>query len=813
MTDHMDRSPVSASMPVPQSFHRKLLDSTSDGNEHSLKSFLERPIVISSGPWTTSAIAGQVLTSIAFPEDLIKNTGVYSGKIKGFLGFRATLCVRLQVNSNKMQQGRCMLTFFPGDNQTIAKGYTIANDLFMRTQLPRVEYDLATDSAVIMEIPYVSPFLCYDTTQGQGHSGVVHLVVYSPLVVSTSETDVTYTVWANFKDIELLYPTKPNPTFVAQSGQGKKMRKMRVGNPSVQEEDFGGFLSKPLSKVSTAAGILSEVPLLSSVAGPVSWFSGALANAAHAFGFSNPLASTQVQPVVQKLFSKSANCDGADQSHNFGLIENNQLEHLPGFAGQDVDEMALAYPLSISTYFQTFNWASSAAQDAALTSIALRPDAFVNATAEGGRSTTPVSYFSNFFSLYRGSLTFKFKFVKTEFHSGRLLAVFTPGWYTTPGTLDQTNFSYNHREIIDIRETTEVQFTCPYSSVKPWRHVYEQYGTLTIFVLNGLRNPDTVANNINIIVEVAAAPDFEFAQPRTDGDVPYLLANTPDHVAAQAGSGRKDRVMRAQAGDAIVKDESQSLIVHNSTGGIGTAKVLGDTEHIAARHCTGEVVKSVRQLVKKSTPYIRYTSSGTAGSWKLSMYPFCLNLPVYNVGQSTPKWQKPWGYANAAVYWMPDMISCMSVCYAYQRGSVRLRGYYESGNCTQDYRLTLTSKSVPTASSYVDTTVDYSDKFLCSNIPVVGTVYPVFEASIPYYNTLPMVNTPLDNLDDNNAQKVYNAGYDRPTTFLNISKDHPASLNVIYYLRQAGEDFSLGFWTGSPRLAPLATVGTLPAFP
>ena len=39
----------------------------------------------------------------------------------------------------------------------------------------------------------------------------------------------------------------------------------------------------------------------------------------------------------------------------------------------------------------------------------------------------PAAYCASMFAYWRGSVDFVFKFVKTDFHSGRLMFVFNPG--------------------------------------------------------------------------------------------------------------------------------------------------------------------------------------------------------------------------------------------------------------------------------------------------------------------------------------------------------------------------------------------------
>lgn len=799
MTDHVQGQPVEAKLPAPIPFHKGLLDNVSDGNEHALKSFLERPVIIRSGSIATTATANTEIDSIALPEDLLTGVPVFTSKINGFLGFRATFVIRLQINANRMQQGRVMMTFFPADNIAVSKHTSMQNSLMMRTQLPRVDFDLATDSEVIMEIPYISPYLAYDTTAGTGHVGHVGLVVYSPLVVSTAETSVYYNLWGSFKDVELMFPTISNTTYVPQAGGTKKKRLFTSADPSVQEEEYTGFLSKPLHTISKAAGILSEIPLLSSVAGPVSWFTGVSAGVASAFGFSNPLRGVQPDLVTQRVFSKANNSSGHDLSHNLGLFEDQQIEHLPGFAGQDVDEMSIAYPLSIPTYFTRATWGATTPEMYSLFNISLAPSSFVG-TAAVGYTTTPLSFFANYFRYYRGSLKFKFKIVKTEFHSGRLAFVYLPGSNGST-TLANNNLAYLHRDIVDIRDSTEIEFTCPWASTLPFLECGSAYGSLQVVVINQLRNPDTVASSIDIICEVCAEPDFRFAQPRTDVDIAYLNVNP---LTPQCG---KDE-LRPQGGTVDVGQDHRKLVEGTKAGGLGTARELIEEAELSSRVCVGEVVLSIRQLLKRSVPYAKVIITPATGAWFLKLDPWAVTIPVYNTAAST--WVKPSLLSN--VGFQPDYYSVFASCYAFSRGSVRLRNYSENiNNCGADYRVSLWSPTNALTTLYQsNSNATYTPAV--SFLPVIGSVYPASEVQVPWYNKAHMSYVALDGA--NTLQPANTAtGTLRPKTYVSYSNFQAGSQQYVYHVyRQTGEDQSFGLWTGSPNLIPAATVAATSAF-
>jgi len=146
----------------------------------------------------------------------------------------------------------------------------------------------------------------------------------------------------------------------------------------------------------------------------------------------------------------------------------------------------------------------------------------------------PVTLLARSFAQWRGSMKFRFKIVKTEFHSGRLVVSYNSydgRQVSLSSSLAQTDSLW--REIIDIRETSEFEVCVPYVSGSPWRMTAntESVGKLSIHILDALQAPSTVSSSVSVIVEVAGGDDFDVSIPMGDIYVPYV----PLSVQAQSG--------------------------------------------------------------------------------------------------------------------------------------------------------------------------------------------------------------------------------------------------------------------------------------
>jgi hypothetical protein len=772
-------TPVAARPSNTVAMDSGLMQGMSDGDTHSIKEFLARPVIVRNGDWLSTMATSTGLTNVQIPLDIIQASKTISQKISGFYGFRAKAVIRLQVNCNRFQQGRLCMYFFPQQDVSKRKYNNVNGSVFYWTQLPRIDFDAATDTEVVLEVPYVSPYLALDTTTGQGTVGIVNVVVYSPLVAASGELSAEYTVWAHFEDVELLFPTVSNNAVVPQAGG---TRRMRVGASVEDESPTEGPISSQLIKISKATNILGEIPLLSSIATPASWLSNVLARSASAMGFSVPLNLEHAAQYQQRTFSKAINVSGSDNSINMALAEDNHLELLPSFASSGVDEMSFHYSLSIPTFIATITWVDTATPLNTLYGLGTGPNSFRFPNAQGF-DTTPTSYLANLFRYWKGSFKFKLKFVKTEFHSGRLLIAFVPGYTTLPvPSLTTANAAYLHKDVIDIRSLTEYEFVVPWVANRPMLECQTSSGGLYISVLNELRHPDTVNNSIQIIVEQSCCDDFQFAVPNNALLIPYTSAPSTYPQGGEALIGQMDK--SSQPGT-LAQD------------GLGTSSIQQINNLSSARFAVGEFISSYRQLIKRAVPIIRATISGSDQNVAYAA-PSSIILPTYFTDTSTVN-------TNLGLT-LVDYVSIITACFAFYRGSTRIRAY-NPGSGTYVARAVYGVDQAITAGGYAPYINPMWSKLrMTPVVPTPSSVYPNPELSIPWYGKFSHAPVLLE-LPANPPNTTYaNLG------IAGFAGTEAASTD-LFLTRQAGDDFSCGFWTGSlPLLSTANYSQTTPFF-
>jgi len=941
--------------------------SISESRSHEIRNFLGRPVVLRQLQWTLTDPVMTNLTTLTLPDDLISHA-MYKEKLRGFLGFRADIVIRVQINAQRFQQGRLMLCWLPQGQLLGVRAEVAHSDLTFCTQLPRIDFDLATDTDVSLRIPYVSPTLMYNMATGLGPFGTFKLFVYSPFVAVSGPNFIEVTVFGHFENVELEFPAfvsqggdfpmntprslrpddeppkytlsrrltlrdnilslvdmlddrqliyvrnhfrdlkrvNESPLWVSQCGdipdrfktmprkrsraslstsppvvddvhpnlfdlgqerrraiyfeietimdtwsdrlletahdwlasfvpkcstfnlnrrvdlvsearssrfesQAGKMSKSGNGRGPTRSEpsaveamQYGvGPISGALNRVSLASRILGEIPLLTSITGPVSWATAIMSRAATAFGFSKPRSAGAITKQHINGLSYINNSDGQTTAHSMGLLADNHVTRLPGFAGTDNDEMSMSYMLSIPTWFRTVSWGPGFVSASPLFSIPLNLVTFEQYL--GASSTynfyapTPVAFLRRYFAYWRGGLCFKFKFVKTEFHTGRLMFVFNPTNIVNPSFSD-TEFMY--KEIVDIRESNEFTVTVPYAQVVPYLDtIGGQNGFLRCYVLNPLVAPETVPPDINILMEMHAAEDFEFAFPCPPTATAVAFLNKEAPVAPLARLAPIDEGTVLKDEDENLSDEARDAgLVSQALGenaaenehtlqpatqpeNIGSGSPAASGGLASSLACIGEKILSIRQLLNRSIA-VHYN---LGGAWfGVEFNPFEIQLPVAytNTIQNSPM----------AV----DYYSTFSSLFAYKRGSVRMTAVpARVGSSANGLASSLRANLMPKSSTTSFRSPRNSDVRLPWN--VCNEAFPTnpgISVEIPQYTRTHSTLNRLSTVAAGDPTDTY-----APNAVVAFRIALTGAAPTTFY-RSIAEDFQLGFFIGTVPQCP-----------
>lgn len=829
---------------------------------HTIKDFLKRPIIIRTGLWSSTTATETQLYTANFPEVLISNS-MYQEKLRGFVGLRATLVIKVQVNSQPFQQGRLMLQYFPYAQYMPNRVALVNATLQGRSGCPRTDLDLSVGTEVEMRIPYVSPHVYYNLITGQGSFGAIYLVVYSQLRDQVTGTgSVEYTVWAHLEDVDVQYPTGANIFTGSAPNRATLGQKMIDGKftekdlrdiwtskaykkkpdkiyaqiaGEIEQMKESGTISSGIGKISEGLSTMSKIPVLGNFFTRPAWISAQASNIFKLLGFSKP--TIQGLPSETKLRGQSrmANFDGADSSHKMALSAQNEIETKPGLAGTSADEMDMNHVLSIPNFWDRFTWDTSQAADAVLwnnyvTPMKIKP---YSDTITDKFRCTHMGYVANSHTYWRGSLVYTFKFVKTQYHSGRLRISFIPFYYNVDISTGTPDISRTQKVIIDLRTSTEVSFTVPYVSSRPWMYCIRpeaswlgtnntlMYNAVTgivrVEVLNQLVSASNVNPAIDVIVEVHGGPDLTFAGPTLPSYVPYggtFTAATTVKAEEEKKEEYDNNIPEVKI-TAQIMGENEAIQRNDAQRGVHPMSI--DTHKIAANwspeaHCIGEKIMSIRQLIKRFGNFYSLDHSNTNPG--VIIAPFSVPSPVT---------------ATASVKTM-SMFEYYYFIYAFWRGGMRIKS---ATSINQASTLTMVSRKFPGYvlyymwSSVQDALNAVINKFTPGGIPVqlldgyppgttnMGasvvnvdqTVEGLAEIEVPYYNVSHI-----------SPATVYSST-ERPVEIANILKGHtppcvlglaPLSQHPVTtgsnerlttsFLRAPADDFSMMYLVGVPPL-------------
>lgn len=592
--------------------------------EQTLKEFLAKPITIATGNFATTDVL-TTITSTSMPYGIMSTAGglMWRSKLNGYFGIRMTMNFRLVVNANRFQQGRYIMSFthFGGGTTNGTKTQLVNSNfrlptLVQRTTVPHVEVDLNCDTAAELSIPYVSirtfqPIheMLNVPAGEQTTLGYLNLYPYSPLVTVAGSTTAPYRIYCWFTDVELIGAASP------QSG----LPRSEVANKS------NGIISGPLNAVARGFKEFEQIPLLSTYARNISWVSDRLSRTAAMFGLSKPTQGDSLTKVNPLSAPSHTTVDGDSDSRSLATISQPGVLAVEGLSGTKFDEMDFSYICQKFAWFQTSSWALATAVDAVITSIPVTPNKGLT-VAGPVYNFTPVGFVTNNFSRWRGGVKFRFKFVKTEFHSGRLSFDFFPN---LPGSSNNTLPEYVNRVIVDIREHSEVEILVPYTSNAMYTENANNIGTLVLRVIDPLVAPATVSSTVSILIEVAGHSDMEFNGPR--------FFSTPQGIVPQSGLS-----------------EDCKIFCHT----IGSTQSVANPT-LSSSVASGEKISSYRSLIKRFTPFRGNTYvPATVDNFVINM--LCDALPVRS--------------SSAAVtYVESDFYGTVAFCYAILGGGVRIR--------------------------------------------------------------------------------------------------------------------------------------------
>jgi hypothetical protein len=546
-----------------------------------LGDFLKRPVLIDSRTWgigNTLDIASDTFD----PWHAFFSKASIKRKLDNYYMVRCNLHLKFVINASPFYYGCALVSYQPLINFNpcpVILSSSGRKENIPLSQRPHIYLYPQNCQGGEMVLPFLYYKNWLDATSSTDltNMGRISYNSFNPLANANGvvSDNISIQVYAWAEDIEIAGPT----TELAVQGK--------------DEYSHDGVVSRPASAIARAADRLSSMPIIGEFATATSYAAGAVADIAALFGYTDVPVIDDVHAFQNKSFPNLAATDIGTPIEKLTLDSKNELSIDPKIAGVDVeDELGISSFVQRESYIYNSTWAASDPINTSLFHVLVSPDCMARETVTGGFVTwqTPMSYVSKCFRYWRGDITYRFKFICSKYHRGRVRINWAPhGDIGTSG--DYTTEVYT--KIVDITEENDVEFTVPYTQLTSYLRTADatsvnfsqsststalvnvlHNGILTVRVLNEQSSPVTSAD-IQMLVFVRGSDNLEFA--------------TPTHVLQKFSP-------YAVQGDVGYDTEPGHYE-------LGVSPSVAD-KNINLTHM-GESIVSLRTLMRRATKYVR----------------------------------------------------------------------------------------------------------------------------------------------------------------------------------------------------------------
>lgn len=520
-------------------------------SDWDLPMMLSKPIRITTVTWTTSQAAGQFLNVVGtlphplVPRDILNNNleSMQTNLLKSYMFGRYTPVFTLQLNSTKFNNGRLWFGYVP-ISEFSDSAYDL-NNFTVVSMYPHVEIDAANSSPVELTMPWFHPQSSFNHTideMGERSLGFPFLYVFSQLSVPTgATTSLDVTIFMHLENAELHVPVNPALTYFSPKPPALHRRRYRFAD---EDNEAHGIFDSIGSLWTNVQSIASDVGSALDHAVNLDF-----SEAAGDFGRAIDTGMTTVEenPELLSLLMDRPICLKTEVmvprqmgpiAYGIGSDTSTRLDITPfsqyrpnsfQFSGFQSDHNLLDIAKRWST-IRRLTWSSSIVTGTSLDGIFVHP---IHSVQTGSiYSPSYLAHISSAFVRWRGSIDFRVSIIATQFHSGRLMLVFTNGYFGDLTMDEATNFP---NVILDLHnaDNRDYVFSCKYNSTMPMlRTQYHQgagqeldsftlLGRFRIFVLNQLTHTESIATSINIQIDIRAGEDFIFETPRRPDAVAF----------------------------------------------------------------------------------------------------------------------------------------------------------------------------------------------------------------------------------------------------------------------------------------------------
>lgn len=542
----------------------------------NLQQFYERPYVVEEFAWAAGNDM-KLLKTYNFPSVLYNITAL-KNKLDNIKYARPDIEVEIMVNGTAFHYGTLTMCVVPYPKY-VSNAYLQSHSVTTWPQWYSIT--AGADQNLKFVIPFRSMSHTQSTLATQTEDwAALKIYVTCPLrsVSTATPPSVGVTVMARLL----------RPQFNGMYAQGEEI--------SLSSQAMT-TMSKPMGPISVALDGVSNV--INNVKPLV-----------HATGWSNPVNAAATMPM-QVRFPLFCKVDDLPSSQILGPSQTSYLDHDMSNVNAQLDEMNFSNFINHPSLTTRAEWISTQAAATVLIDRSIDNGFFTNTQGSSASVAyfTPLGYLLNAHKYWRGSVRVCIRVVASQFHAGRIRAVFVPQGSTTTITLQN---SVNFKNVtIDVNGTTDTVLELPFEFVKPWV-VTEIPATLKIIVVNPLTGGSTdTPQGVFVQLYAWGADDFQLSYPQKPEWKPDMRFITAPTMATQ-GEEVTPCLLSATSADCLKAVKPIWL------GDVNRKQKMGN-------NAMSFVYNSVKQSCNMLTPLSRYTTKTTD---KLSTVAF---NPLYGI--------------------------------------------------------------------------------------------------------------------------------------------------------------------------------------
>jgi hypothetical protein len=567
-----------------------------------MENFLTRPVLLED----VELAVGDVASLRIDVWDLMTLDPSVRSKLRNYAYMSADLEIRINVTGSKYHYGKLLASYQPFPLRNASLQYLEAEILTNREQL--LSYlsqargtrliDVGENQPVDVWCPFISfkplnrlfnqsSLVLSDITPYDDFEdfGSLYLYSFGPVdsINSAAAGTVNIKIYGCFKNVRLGTTTAT---------------RIAVSSESLDEEDTGP-IERLASVAEKIAGYASYVPVIQPLAKATRMVFSGIKGIAHYFGWSTPIMNTNPTYVKNNPWMNGATVMRGSTAKKITLDPKQGITVDPRATGVEEDELSIAYICRRESYLTSFTWSfTDPVSSSTIWRCLVNP--MLHSRLENQQPAlvqpTSMAYAATPFVYWRGDITFRFVFVVSPLHRGKIGVFYEPN--ITQYTLYEADFAMNKQfyKVIDLAETQELEVTIQWAAPRAWLRVPEAGSILSMY-------GDSFSG---------ASSAFRFNNGMI-GVVPFTALTAPEDPEIQVLVFVKSENMRfnqltqeEMPDDRRAVSESKDSSDDNPLENVMLNKSSADMEHISLHHF-GEEIYSFRSALKRFTT-VRFAS-------------------------------------------------------------------------------------------------------------------------------------------------------------------------------------------------------------